>query len=319
MMMAMLEQKMSSLPRLARRIRAAALACLAAALPAAQPPPADAATLAVLPLRGEFQVPKSGSAFSGPGAPAARVQPGPGGPRTLPAMEAQINQRVTMAFFKTGKFQMIERAQLNAVLREGKLEQSGLVDDATAARLGRQLGAAFVLVGSYTGGLGHVTELKTSFFGTRSRKDSFPGHLEARLRLVGTEDGTIREPFLVHATSSDPAYYHSYELLLDDFSHNLAREVATRYPLTGYVIKLLSEREALVDLGRRQGLEKGAGFELVEQGADVVHPVTGKPVQGERRVLTRMQATEVGEESSTLKVVGPGAVLRLGQTVVRVD
>jgi len=312
---------MSALPRFKASVFALALAGMAGAGqptpdPTVASQPGALNTLAILPLRGAFNVPKANPGQPPAGSPRPAPEAGPG---PLLALEDQLDQRVTMAFFHTGRFQLIERAQLASVLKEGRLEQSGLVDDRTAARLGRQLGAAYVLVGSYTGGLGHVTELKTSFFGTRSRKDSFPGHLEARLRLVGTEDGTIREPFLVHATSSDPAYYHSYELLLDDFSRNLAREVATRYPLTGYVIKLLSEREALVDLGRRQGLEKGAGFELVEQGADVVHPVTGKPVQGERRVLTRMQATEVGEESSTLKVVGPGAVLRLGQTVVRVD
>lgn len=317
MMMAMLEQKMSSLPRLARRIRAAALACLAAALPAAQPPPADVATLAVLPLRGEFQVPKSGSAFSGPGAPAARVQPGPGGPRTLPAMEAQINQRVTMAFFRTGRFQLIEREQLPAVLKEGAFEHGGLVDDARAVELGKQAGAAFVLVGSYTGGIGHTVEVKRGFFGSQSRTDSWPGHLEVLLRMVNTESGEISEPILVRAASLDAQYNHSYELLLDDLARSLRQAAAERYPLRGYVIKVISDREVLVDLGRNQRIEPGAGFQLVEQGEDVVHPVTGKRIQGERRILTELQATEVGEESSVFKVTGPRTPLKVGQTVIQ--
>jgi len=308
---------MSPLPRPKPWFQALAFALLAGpVLAAADPGPM--ATLAVLPLRGAFNVPKP-AANPWPGQGAARPQPGQGqaGPKQQLALEDQINQRVTMAFFKTGKFQMIERAQLNAVLREGKLEQSGLVDDATAARLGRQLGAAFVLVGSYTGGLGHSFEVKTSFFGGKSRTDSFPGHLEVRLRLVNTEDGSIREPILVHATSLDAKYYHSYELLMDDLSRGLDQEVVARFPLTGYVIKVISEREALVDLGSKQRLEKGAGFQLVEQGPDVVHPVTGKMIQGERRVLTELQVTDVGEESSILKVTGARATLKVGQSVVQ--
>ena len=280
---------------------------------------ADLSTLAVLPLRGAFLVPKLNSAYPGQGRPAAPVQPqqAQAPVARLMALEDQINQRVTMAFFKTGKFQMIERSQLTAVLKEGKFEQSGLVDDATAARLGKQMGATFVLVGSYTGGIGHSAEFKTGFFGGKSREDTFPGHLEVRLRMVNTEDGSIREPILLHASSLDAKYYHSYELLLDDLSRSLDQEVTARFPLTGYVIKVISDREALVDLGRKQRLEKGAGFQLVEQGPDVVHPVTGKPVQGERRVLTRLEATDVGEESSILKVTGPRATLKVGQSVVQ--
>jgi len=288
----------------------------AAGLPAAC---ADLSTLAVLPLRGAFLVPKPNSGYPGQGRPAAPA-PTPQGQAPvarLVALEDQINQRVTMAFFQTGKFQMIERSQLTAVLKEGKFEQSGLVDDATAARLGKQMGATFVLVGSYTGGIGHSAEIKTGFFGGKSREDTFPGHLEVRLRMVNTEDGSIREPILLHAASLDAKYYHSYELLLDDLSRSLEQEVTARFPLTGYVIKVISDREALVDLGRKQRLQKGAGFQLVEQGPDVVHPVTGKPIQGERRVLTQLEATDVGEESSILKVTGPRAMLKVGQSVVQ--
>lgn len=303
--------------RLMVRRPALVLALFAATALAAAPADGAMATLAVLPLRGAFNVPKPGNTpYPGQGRPPAAAQPYPG-PARLLALEDQINQRVTMAFFKTGRFQLIERSQLTAVLREGRFEQSGLVDDATAARLGKQMGATFVLVGSYTGGIGHTAEIKTGFFGGKSREDTYPGHLEVRLRLVNTEDGSIREPILLHAASLDAKYYHAYELLLDDLSRSLEQEVTARFPLTGYVIKVISEREALVDLGRKQRLEKGAGFQLVEQGPDVVHPVTGKLIQGERRVLTELQVTDVGDESSVMKVTGAKATLRVGQWVVQ--
>jgi hypothetical protein len=247
----------------------------------------------------------------------ARPPQAPAGPTRMGQIQPQINARVTMAFLKTGRFQLVERAQLDTVLKEGKFEQSGLVDDATAARLGKQMGATFVLVGSYTGSIGHTAEVKTGFFGGKSREDSYPGHLEVRMNLVNTEDGSIREAFLLHVSSMDPKAYHSYELLLDALTDSLDKETAARFPLMGYVIKVISEREALVDLGRRQRLEKGASFQLVEQGQAVVHPVTGKLVQGERRVLTQLQVTDVGEESSILKITGDRTTLKVGQSVVQ--
>jgi curli biogenesis system outer membrane secretion channel CsgG len=306
---------MSHLPRLMLRFQVLALSILAVTgLAAAE---GGQATLAVLPLRGGFQVPNPNRNFPGQGQMAARPAQGQAGPTRMGQIQPQILSRVTMAFLKTGRFQLVERAQLDAVLKEGKFEQSGLVDDATAAKLGKQMGATFVLVGSFTGSIGHTAEVTSHFFGGKTREDSYPGHLEVRLNLVNTEDGSIREAFLFHASSQDPKAYHAYELLLDDLTANLEKETALRFPLTGYVIKVISEREALVDLGRRQRLEKGASFQLVEQGPDVVHPVTGKLIQGERRVLTQLQVTDVGEESSILKVTGDRATLKVGQSVVQ--
>jgi len=310
---------MEYLPCLKFRSHALALAVLACSSLAAQGPAAGALpTLAVLPLRGGFLVPNPANRnFPGQGPNAPRPQQGQAGPGRMGQIQPQLLARVTQAFFRTGRFQMVERAQLNAVLKEGKFEQSGLVDDATAARLGKQMGAAFVLVGNYTGSIGHTAEVTSHFFGGKTREDAYPGHLEVRLDLVNTEDGSIREAFLIHAASQDAKAYHAYELLLDDLTANLEKETAARFPMMGYVIKVISEREALVDLGRAQRLEKGAAFQLVEQGPDVVHPVTGKLIKGERRVLTQLQVTDVGDESSILKVTGDRVTLKVGQTVVQ--
>ena len=204
------------------RLRALALTGLAGTAWAAAPPVA-ANTVAILPLRGGFNVPRA----------APNAQPDPAGAAVRLQLEDQLNQRVALAFFRLGRFQFIQGTQVAAGPRDARFEQGGPVDDGTAARLGRQLGAAQVLVGAYAGGLGHTTELKTGFFGSRSRTDSYPGHLEVRLRLVSTEDGSVRETILVHATSLDPGCFHSYELLLEDFNHSLNQELAVRFPPTG--------------------------------------------------------------------------------------
>ena len=51
---------------------------------------------------------------------------------------------------KTGKFSVIERAQLEAILAEQRIGQTGLVNPATAARVGQLLGAQLIMTGSIT-------------------------------------------------------------------------------------------------------------------------------------------------------------------------
>lgn len=51
---------------------------------------------------------------------------------------------------QTGKFTVIERAQLDAILREQNLGASGAVTPATAAKVGKLLGVQLLLTGSIT-------------------------------------------------------------------------------------------------------------------------------------------------------------------------
>ena len=52
--------------------------------------------------------------------------------------------------FGTGKFSLVERSQLDAVLAERNLGQSGRVNPNQAAEIGRLLGVQLILTGSTT-------------------------------------------------------------------------------------------------------------------------------------------------------------------------
>lgn len=95
--------------------------------------------------------------------------------------------------YKSGKFIVVEREQLEALMREKGLTLSGDVDPATAVRVGKLLGVNYLLTGSVTeygvtdkgahsGGIGRLPS-----FGVGKR--SFVAALNAR--LIDTSTGEI--------------------------------------------------------------------------------------------------------------------------------
>ena len=62
---------------------------------------------------------------------------------------AAADELVTQ-LFKSGRFSLVERSQLEAVLAEQELGQSGLVTSSQAAEIGRLLGVQLILTGSIT-------------------------------------------------------------------------------------------------------------------------------------------------------------------------
>src|SRR3954449_8668746 len=86
---------------------------------------------------------------------------------------------------KSGKFRVVEREQLEALMKEKNLSLSGDVDPKTAVRIGKLLGVNYLLTGSVTeygvtekgahsGGLGRIP-------GFSAGKRDFTAALNARL------------------------------------------------------------------------------------------------------------------------------------------
>ena len=262
-------------------------------------------TLAVLPLRGGFMT-------------AGTAKAGPRGQQTTGRKRIQLGEdldgRVVQAFFHTHRFQVIERARLNQVLGEAKLEQEGTVDDAQAARLGRQLGARFVVVGAYTGAMTRKVEVEDHFFSGRTRKEIYQGTLDLDLRVVNTETGAIHDALAVKAEMTGSGDAKPRERLLEDLAARLEMEVARHFPLRGYLVQVAGA-DAVIDLGSRQGVKAGDRFRILERGPDLVHPVTGAPVKGELKLMGELRVASPGEDSATARIAAGREQARPGMVV----
>jgi curli biogenesis system outer membrane secretion channel CsgG len=173
--------------------------------------------IAVLPLRGQ-----AAQAFGNPGD--------------------AIYQRVTASFFKTKRFTMIERAQLGAVLGEGKNQNTVAFDDASAVALGRQVGAKIVVIGSYSANISHTSDRLVDKKGNVTMVEAFPADVTVNLRMVSVETGHIQEVVDAKGTANEGNPAASTRVVLEDLSRKMEREVGNRFPAFGYVIKVLDPK-----------------------------------------------------------------------------
>ncbi len=88
---------------------------------------------------------------------------------------------------QTGKFTVLERAQLDAILAEQDLGASGAVTPATAAKIGKLLGVQLMLTGSIT-----AFSIKRTSVGIRGIGGTY-SNAESKVdaRLVNTETGEV--------------------------------------------------------------------------------------------------------------------------------
>jgi TolB-like protein len=124
-------------------------------------------------------------ALAGPGSVAVMYFQNQGNPELEP-LKVGLSQMMTTDLVGAGGAKVVERVQLQAVLDELKLGHSSVVDRDTSAKVGKLLGAEYLVLGSYF---------------------SLAGTLRVDARLVRVETGEV-----VHAAGQNGAIGDLFDL-----------------------------------------------------------------------------------------------------------
>ncbi len=87
---------------------------------------------------------------------------------------------------KTKQFRVMERDQLASILQEQNLGESGRVDQATAAKIGKIAGVEYMVIGAVT--QFGKTESGASGLGFGVKRDKYSGKIDVRLVSVSTSE-----------------------------------------------------------------------------------------------------------------------------------
>lgn len=186
------------------------------------------------------------------------------------------------------RFKVIERSQLEKVLKEQALGMSGVVDVASATKVGKVLGVDAVLIGSIT-------------------QDDKKVGMDAR--LVNTESAEVLTSNDAYANSDNPEE-------LRKMATKVAVEVYNAMPLVqGTVIKVETS-DFIVDLGEAQGLKKGMKVVVFKEGDEIKHPVTGEILGYKTTKLGELVLTDVQSKFGTGEAVDKEGDIQVGDKVI---
>ncbi len=225
---------------------------------------------------------------------------------------------------QAGRFTVVERERMNAVIAEQNLQQSGRVDPATAVRLGKLLGAELVVFGLVT----QAADQKIDKFAYDIVRVEVAVDVRAvntstgRVVISETARGTAEDKIITTAsgdvvsgpTNYDPLYLNATAQALD----NAGQLVSTAVPLIGFVISV-REQEVVVDLGEGRGVKRGDQFIVFRRGEELKHPVTGERIGWDKTVLAALEIVATEERLSTgriVTVVDREVVMKPGDLVI---
>ncbi len=204
-----------------------------------------------------------------------------GGKNDNPDMGKIVAEWFITALVQEGRFDVIERRLLEKVLQEQNIGVSGVVDESSASKLGKVLGAKIVITGT-------VLE--------------FQNVLEVNARILEVESSSIIAAENVKSTSGAAR--------LEDLVFEMSQKIIRDFPLEGYIAQR-DEKSVLLDLGQRVGIRKGMRFLAYKEGKVIKHPKTGEILDIETIETGEIEIVDVRTKTATgiiVKEIAPGAV-----------
>ncbi len=190
---------------------------------------------------------------------------------------AAADELVTQ-LFKTGKFSLVERTQLESVLAEQNLGQSGRINSAQAAEVGRILGVQMILTGSITkfsvdtkgGGFGRFraeyseaeSNLDIRLINTETAEIMFADEGEGKVRLGGVRVKGINYRQEFDAGLAQEALRPAVEDVVQKIASHAGTFTSIQPPATSAKIVGVNGASFYIDKGENYGIVMGQRYEV---------------------------------------------------------
>jgi len=177
---------------------------------------------------------------------------------------------------KSGRFKMVDRTQIDKVIRELKLSKAGLTSQSSAVRAGKLTAAEVVL-------LGFVHET--------------PGSIEVYGRLVDVQSGKI--------LAEKDAYTRQKPITLKKLMalmRGLSVKIRNQFPLVQGQLASLQGRNIQAKFKSRAPIKAGTKF-IIFRDKIVKHPKTGMPLGNKTVPVTEARISRVSGNTARAVVV----------------
>lgn len=260
-----------------------------------------------------------------------------------------ISNLITNRLAKTNSFILVERSRIDAILQEQGLAQSGMLEPATAAQIGRLLGADVVLIGSVTRfnldkkssrGSGYVP-----FFGSvGGGEKKVKAVVQISARLVSSTTGEILTAVEGNgeADAKDGGFRvrgfsggsdsESTDELLSNAADLAVTQVVTELmsasskiaalpavlPNINALIADVAGNQVIINKGAKDGFRAGMTLSVERVVKQIKDPATGKPLRTVSSPIGQVQITEIDAESAVARILS-GRGFQVGDIVKAVE
>ncbi len=199
-----------------------------------------------------------------------------------------VTDKLVTQLVNLRRFKVMERTALEKVLKEQKLQNSGVVDEKTAVNVGKIAGADAIIIGDV---------------------NILGGFAKVSARVIDTETS---ETIVAKEEQSEGVEVGEIEKTVE----RVAVDIYNELPIVeGYVVNQ-DQDLFYIDIGSEKGIRKGSKCVVFREGEKILHPVTGEVLGTKVTKLGELVVVQVQNKVAAAKVVEKELDIKVGDKVV---
>ncbi len=200
-------------------------------------------------------------------------------------ISAIVQNELHRALVETGKFRVVERRNLDAIMQEQQLSMEDFTEQSSIYRLGQLLDADYIL------------------FSSIHRQDS---QLIVYLNLTDVFTGETLYPESFISTADIHSIKRGVESAVD--------RIASRFELRGFIVKM-EDDDIFIDLGSRNNLTVNTIMEVYRTGERIIDPNAFRVIGFDRKRIGEIIITEIISEELSRARLYSGEKFAVGDEI----
>jgi curli biogenesis system outer membrane secretion channel CsgG len=246
-----------------------------------------------------------------------------------------VSDMLVTSLVESKKFIVIEREELDEILKEQGLGQSGLVTPQSAAKVGQLLGLQRIITGSVTEFGSKQNKVGGGFGGFNLGVSTTTARVTVDIRIINVNTGEITMAKSAEgedsSTGLDNVGIQDIDFHNSDTWDNTQLGIASReaigqcvefivedmqgLPWEGKIIKV-SGTVIYMKPGSKGGVEPGMEFAVYRPGEELIDPDTGISLGSEEtKIGTIMYTADIGEGKAGKALLKSGTGLQAGDLI----
>jgi curli biogenesis system outer membrane secretion channel CsgG len=244
-------------------------------------------------------------------------------------------EMIITALYESGKYIIVERKDLDDVIKEQQLSMSGLVTEQTTTKACQLVGAQFLIRGTIT----HFEEESSggngigySGFKLGGKKESVEIGVNIRIYDANTTEIVASKQINVKSKKSGISFSGSYADI--DFGSDKFKKTTVGKTIMQAIeqtvdfinlevgkvdwkgsVALVKDNKIYINVGKNSNISENDIFVVYREGEEIIDPSTGLSLGSEESKIAKIQVVQVKEKYSICKIISSENEIQKGDTI----
>jgi curli biogenesis system outer membrane secretion channel CsgG len=229
---------------------------------------------------------------------------------------ANIEELLATSLFNTNRFNLIERKRIQTALAEQDFGASDRITTETAAKIGKALGAEYLIIATITEWTPSKSRFGVAGIGQSTAEVAISYKVidatSGQLTFAGTERATTGSWNFVVGGKSPPINY-AVQACINKAAYKIASSLKAQ-TWRGAVAQIKGDK-VYINAGSNKGIQMGMKLTALAKGAVLIDPETKLPLGSDTEAIGTLTVTTVNESFSIATIVQGCKGLKVGDQV----